>query len=85
MKLRGQERYWMEYLHLIAAATHGLDDLTDALAKVDAAFAKRNTDKRIKDDNWATEGSGWLPVKWDYRREGLLRYIRWRQENGSAP
>jgi hypothetical protein len=75
LKLRGQERYWVSYLQLIEIASRG-EDLTDALAGLDRAFAARNADKRIKDDSYEIEGSALHPVRWDYRRDSLLGYIR---------
>ena len=47
LKLRGQERYWVTYLHLIEAATFG-KDLEGPKTMVKDAFASRNTDKRIQ-------------------------------------
>lgn len=75
MRLRDLEQYWVEYLPLIEAVTNGRP-VNEALERVDQAFAKRNSDKRIKDDGDETEGSGRHPVKWDYRRDSLLGYIR---------
>ncbi len=78
LKLRGQEQYWVSYLHLIETATNGrnVDELINA---VNQAFVRRNLDKKIKDDNYETEGSGGHPVKWDYRRDSLLAYIAYKR------
>ncbi len=77
LKLRGQEQYWISYLHLIEAATKG-QNLDEAINIVNQAFSKRNADKKIKDDNDETEGSGGHAVKWDYRRDSLLAYIAYK-------
>jgi hypothetical protein len=74
MRLRGQEIYWIEYLNLIEAASHGRN-VEDALDQVEQGFIKRNSDKRITDDNYETDGSGTHPVRWDYRRDSLMAYI----------
>ena len=76
---RGQETYWMAYLRLLQAAVSG-SRLDDALAEVHKSFTMRNTDKSIKDDSYEIEGSGRHPVKWDFRRSGLLNYIQGRTE-----
>ncbi|OAI53769.1 hypothetical protein AYO47_04145 [Planctomyces sp. SCGC AG-212-M04] len=74
LKLRSLERYWVTYLSLIEAATQGVK-LGIIIAEVREAFAKRNRDKRIRDDNYEVEGSAIHPVQWDFRLEGLLGYI----------
>lgn len=74
LNLRGQEKYWQHYLHLIGAATQGRD-MSKVIADIDQAFGKRNADKRIKDDNYELEGSAIHPVQWDFRKTGLLAYI----------
>jgi len=71
----GQEKYWMGYLRLIESASNGWP-LDDAIAEIDRLFTIRNTDKSIKDDVYQIEGSGEYPAKWDFRRRGLLNYIR---------
>ncbi len=78
LRLRGQEVYWASYLNLIEAANNRRN-LDEAISQVNQAFAKRNVDKKIKDDNYETEGSGSHPVKWDYRRDSLLAYVRHKQ------
>jgi hypothetical protein len=77
LKLRGQERYWVTYLHLIEAVVSG-NDLEGPKAGIRDAFARRNTDKRITDDSYETEGSGLHPVRWDYRLDSLLTYVRYK-------
>lgn len=74
MALRGQEEYWVAYLYLVEAVSIGCS-LNEALSRIDRAFAARNSDNRIKDDSYETEGSGIHPVKWDYRRDSLMSYI----------
>lgn len=71
-KAKGYERYLMPYLSLIADLSNGRD--THAiLEKVDLAFQTRNQDGRLTD--WrAIDGDGKRPVRWDFRRETLLRH-----------
>lgn len=71
---KGKAGNWNAYLQLIQYATNS-SDLTIAIADVDAAFVRRNGDKKSKDDAYEIEGSGKHPVQWDFRRDGLLRYI----------
>lgn len=73
VKCRGQEKYWTVYLNLMRCATQGAG-LGEAIREVDAAFLRRNSDGRITDDSYETEGSGLHPVRWDYRRDSLLSY-----------
>jgi hypothetical protein len=75
LRLKGQEKYWMTYLHLIEAARSGLK-VDDVVAELGKQFAARNKDKNIKDDVYQIEGSGNRPVKWDFRRQGLLSYLK---------
>jgi hypothetical protein len=77
MKLRGQEEYWITYLHLIEAVSSGASK-QEALQRIEQAFIKRNSDTRIKDDGYEIEGSGIHPVRWDYRRDSLMAYIAQR-------
>lgn len=70
-----QEEYWRTYLQLIERATNS-QDISHAVAEVNDAFARRNSDKTIKDDAHEIEGSGGHPVSWDFRRDGLLNYIQ---------
>jgi hypothetical protein len=79
LRPRGQETHWMAYLRLLEAASSS-GWLDDALAEVDKSFTLRNADKSIKDDSYEIEGSGGHPVKWDFRRHGLLNYIRSKGE-----
>jgi hypothetical protein len=71
MKLAGQERYWVKYLDLMSNLSEG-KDVQGSIAEVDEAFAARNRDKRIKDDNFRIEGSGLHPVRWDFRKDAIL-------------
>jgi hypothetical protein len=75
MELNDLEKYWYAYIDFISAASSG-GDVELAIKTVDAAFIARNQDKSLTDDIYETEGSGARPVKWDYRRDGLLAYIR---------
>lgn len=75
LSLKGYERYWVQYLRLLELATKGQD--TDAaVVSIDKAFRTRNSDKSNKDDAFEIEGSSIHPVFWDFRRDGLLNYIR---------
>lgn len=71
----GQEQYWLAYLRLIESATNN-QNTTAAVAEIDNAFAHRNADMSIDDDAHEIEGSGGHPVRWDFRRDGLLNYIQ---------
>ena len=69
---KGYQRYLIPYLHLIADLSQSRDT-KEALAEVDQAFQTRNGDKRLTD--WCSiDGDGKRPVRWDFRRETLLRY-----------
>jgi hypothetical protein len=74
LQLRGQEEYWYAYIYLIEVVIQR-QDLEESILRVRQTFAKRNTDRKIKDDNFETEGSGRHPSKWDYRLDSLLTYI----------
>lgn len=78
LRLKGQEKYWMAYLHLIEAACNGRS-VDDVVAELEKQFVARNNDKNIKDDAYQIEGSGNQPVKWDFRRQGLLSYLAHRR------
>jgi hypothetical protein len=77
LRTKGQEKYWIAYLHLIQAACNG-QNVDDVIVELDKQFAARNNDKNIKDDAYQIEGSGNQPVKWDFRRQGLLTYLNYR-------
>ncbi len=72
--VQGQEGYWLSYLRLIERATNN-QETASAVAAINDAFARRNLDITIKDDAHEIEGSGGHPVRWDFRRDGLLSYI----------
>ena len=72
--VRSMEKYWFPYLRLISAASRG-ESLAPALEAINGSFARRNVDKTLTDDT-ALDGSGHDPVRWDYRRDALLAYIR---------
>lgn len=74
IKLKGLEKYWHAYLPLIDAATNA-QDLAAPLFEIDEAFRRRNADKRIQQDQYEIEGSGGHPARWDFRRDGLVRYL----------
>jgi len=78
LNVEGQEVYWNTYLHLIERATNN-QDVSTAIADVDDAFLRRNSDKTIKDDAHEIEGSGGHSVRWDFRRDGLLNYMQGKQ------
>lgn len=72
-RLARLERYWLPYLELMSAASLG-EPLAPALDAINDSFVKRNRDKRINEP-CAVDGSGDEPVRWDFRRDGLLAYI----------
>lgn len=70
-KLSGLQLSLEPYLRLMAALSSGQDP-SDALRSVDAAFKKRQTDRRLTD--WTMlSGDGEHPVRWDYRRAAILK------------
>jgi hypothetical protein len=72
IKAKGYQRYLMPYLHFIADLSQGRDTRA-SLEEVDRAFQARNGDRRFID--WRSiDGDGKRPVRWDFRRETLLRY-----------
>lgn len=74
LRLRGQEKYWMAYLRLIESACND-EPMKTAVDEIEKSFIMRNCDKSIKDDAYQIEGSGGHPVKWDFRRHGLVTLI----------
>ncbi len=69
-KLRGEEKYWIHYIELMALLSQG-DPPGEKVEELRALFLKRQSDKRIND--WeGLEGDGKRPVKWDFRLEALL-------------
>lgn len=78
MRLKGQERYWSAYIRLIETACNG-GSIESDVANIDALFAIRNHDKDVRDDAYQIEGSSDKNVMWDFRKEGLLTYIRNQQ------
>lgn len=72
-KLKGQEPYWLPYIDLEASISRGAE-IENAERVVDDAFRKRNSDASITDDQYEIEGSGSLPIRWDYRKECILSY-----------
>jgi hypothetical protein len=71
-RLRREEKYWAVYLDLIADFTQARDP-SATLALVSETFEHRNRDKRIQEHGQEIEGSGWGPVRWDFRRAALLQ------------
>jgi len=77
LQLHGLEVYWEKYLTLIES----MSDLRkmDALVReIEVSFLERNSDTLIVDDGYEIEGSAAHPIKWDFRKAGLLRYYSWR-------
>ncbi|HSI83423.1 MAG: hypothetical protein ACAI35_18775 [Candidatus Methylacidiphilales bacterium] len=74
LQLRGQEKYWVAYLHMIATRSTPVQ-LQGAKADIKKLFSKRNHDKTIRDDHYGIEGSSHAPVKWDLRGHSLLNYM----------
>ena len=77
LRLKGQEKYWMSYLHLIEAVCKS-QGIGDSVTEVERQFVARNNDKSVRDDAYQIEGSHSHPVKWDFRRQGLLCYVAFR-------
>jgi len=75
MRLRSHEKYWVSYLGLISAASRG-EPLDAAIQEVDVAFRRRNEQGKIDGDSYGIEGCADDPVRWDFRRDGLLAFIR---------
>ncbi|HUE74760.1 MAG TPA: hypothetical protein VMP01_28080 [Pirellulaceae bacterium] len=48
-------------------------DISPLIVEAESLFKERNQDKRIHDDGFEIDGSGWKPVKWDFRLASLLR------------
>lgn len=69
-KLKGEELYWLVYLRICEAATHRRD-CSETFEEAKAIFAKRNADKRLRDDIYEIEGSGLKPARWDFRLASL--------------
>lgn len=82
MRLKGQERYWSSYIRLIETARNG-GNIESAVADIDALFTIRNNDKNDRDDYYQIEGSIDKSALWDFRKEGLLNYIR--SANSTCP
>ncbi|MBB6429534.1 hypothetical protein [Algisphaera agarilytica] len=75
MQCKDLESYWAIYLDLIEKMSKS-ESTTEALAKLDESFKKRNADKSIKDDHYEIEGSGQHPVQWDFRKETLNAFAK---------
>ena len=71
-KPKGYEKYFLPYLKLFHAIVEG-DQLQKVITEVDAAFEKRNKDKRTNDDDYGIDGTGKKPVCWDFRKESIIR------------
>lgn len=75
-KVKGYERYWVPYLHLIEDLTNGRDDLESA-KEISESFERRNHDKRLID--WSShDGDGNNPVRWDFRQFTICKC--WQHE-----
>jgi hypothetical protein len=73
LKLRsGLEQHWIQYLHLMNHAVRK-ESCDDCLKRIEHEFAARNRDAKIKDDHYRIEGSVLHPVRWDFRRDAILR------------
>lgn len=74
-KLHFAHKYAMPYVDLMSAVMHGAP--TDsATAEIDRQFVIRNADQRMSDvDAYMIEGSPESPVKFDFRKAGLLATI----------
>lgn len=77
-----REQYWAPYLEFIGDLSHGRDP-TESLAMVEAAFNKRNRDRRFLADQYGIEGSGNEPAQWDFRLASLSALsARAREKDG---
>ncbi len=65
--------YWMDHIDLMKAVQTG-EDTSEILAKIDRSFLLRNRDKK-EYDAYMIEGDGVKPVKFDFRKAGLLASI----------
>lgn len=74
LRLRGLEKYWMAYLRLIESACND-KQIESTANEIEKSFTVQNGDTTIKDDLYLIEGSGGHPLKWDFRRYGLLMLI----------
>ena len=70
IKAKGLLSTFVPYLALAEALSKG-EDITAALADVDAAVRRRNSDKRMSSTTMI-DGDGQIPAKWDLRRAVLL-------------
>jgi hypothetical protein len=70
-KLKPVERYWSAYIDLMAAVMTG-GDVPAALNNADKQFAKRNSDMKLFEDAFMLDGTGSVPVKFDFRKAGLV-------------
>jgi hypothetical protein len=73
LSLRGLERHWRIYLFVISDITNKRDPGV-SINEMRSSFEKKNKDKRLKDDTFEIEGTGWCPAKWDFRGESILLY-----------
>jgi len=73
-KLKRVERFWSCYVGLMQAAMRQ-DSIDTAIAEVDRQFAIRNSDMNLHEDAYMIDGTGEFPVKFDFRKAGLLAAI----------
>lgn len=73
IKWTGYEKYWTYYLVFISDVTNGRDP-SASVAKMAAGFKARNADKRLVERGLPIDGSGRVPVKWDFWGESLKKY-----------
>lgn len=73
VRLNGLEIHWKHYVDLMGIVTRG-DDREAVLSEIDDSFAARNRDKRLNGIG-VLDGSGHFPVRFDFRKAGLLATI----------
>ena len=75
----GSMNYRVPYLAFISDITNGRD-LTGSLEAMHQAFQKRQTDKRLANDDGGliVEGSAQWQTHWDFRAEGLKAYATYK-------
>lgn len=74
-KMNFANRYQLPYIDLMAASLHGRS-WEPAIAEIDRQFIARNADPRMDaNDPYMIDGSTDRPVKFDFRKHGLLAII----------
>ena len=72
--LKPVEQYWASYVRLMQAAVRS-EDFDIAVKEVDRQFELRNRDIKLHEDAYMLDGTGEFPVKFDFRKAGVLAAI----------